>query len=136
MHGAAEVFPSHDGGEGSVIRKIAAVAEWTTWSASKGAGFGNGSELEDCCERSEEERSEGGDFFHVLVGGLLGNKDCKDKRKLAVDEIKPSADFLHFVNWAEEAVQEDIHDDALSDFDVHADGHAGLEGDFFVADNE
>ena len=53
-----------------------------------------------------------------------------------MDDNKPSANFLHFVDRAEEAVQEDIHDDALSDFDVHADGHAGLEGDFFVADNE
>ncbi len=53
-----------------------------------------------------------------------------------MDESKASTNFLHFVNRAEEAVQEDIHDDAFSDFDVYADGHAGLEGNLFVADNE
>ena len=51
-------------------------------------------------------------------------------------EISISADFLHFVNRAEEAVQENIDDMALADLDVHAHGHAGLEGDFFVADDE
>ena len=37
-----------------------------------------------------------------------------------MDEYKASADFLHFVNRAEEAVQEDIDDVSLADLDVHA----------------
>ena len=53
-----------------------------------------------------------------------------------MDEFSASADFLHFVNGAEEAVQENIDDMALADLDVDAHGHAGLEGDFLVADDE
>lgn len=51
-------------------------------------------------------------------------------------EFNASANFLHFINRAEEAVQENIDDMALADLDVHAHGHAGLEWDFLVADDE
>ena len=53
-----------------------------------------------------------------------------------MEEFNASADFLHFVDRAEEAVQEYIDDMALADLDVYAHGHAGLEGDFLVADDE
>jgi hypothetical protein len=47
-----------------------------------------------------------------------------------------SSDFLHFVDRAEEAVQENVNDMPLADLDIYAHGHAGLEGDFLVADDE
>ena len=53
-----------------------------------------------------------------------------------MEDISTSADFLHFVNRAEEVVQENVNNMALADLDVHAHRHAGLEGDFFVADDE
>ena len=53
-----------------------------------------------------------------------------------MEEFSASPDFLHFVDWAQEAVQENIDDMALANLDVHAHGHAGLEGDFLVADDE